>query len=72
MLSPLSSQFDLDLWAVGSVSSDRCLSSFLASPSVNSAGRQLGSSAGFIFPVVLLDLRSQPVRCFGSAFLFVP
>jgi hypothetical protein len=62
----------LDLWAVGSVSSGRWLSSFLASPSVNPAGPQLGSSAGFkFFSSFCFDLRSQPVRWFGSAVLFV-
>jgi hypothetical protein len=50
----------LDLWAIGLVSSGLCLSSFLASPSVNPAGPQLGSSAGFIFPIILLR-SAQPV-----------
>jgi hypothetical protein len=66
VLSSLLSQFDFDMCAIGSVSSGHCLSSFLASPSVNPAGPQLGSSARFIFPIVLFR-SAQPA---GALFWF--
>jgi hypothetical protein len=72
VLSPLLSQFDLDLCVVGSVSSGRCLSSFLTSPSVNPASPQLSSSAGFIFPVVLLRYAQPAGALFWFCFLFIP
>jgi hypothetical protein len=72
VLSSLLSQFDFDMCAIGSVSSGHCLSSFLASPSVNPAGPQLGSSARFIFPIVLFR-SAQPAGalfwfCFSCSF----